>query len=113
MSEKSHVSMEQHQCPVCGNCHDTGAILFQKNLRQTLQPKTVTGEGFCPKCQELKNNGYIALIEVDDARTRRLGGIAHIRSSAWGHIFNVPAPEGGMAHVPTAVMDMIEEMANA
>ncbi|SFE17291.1 hypothetical protein SAMN03159379_07464, partial [Variovorax sp. NFACC26] len=45
MDEKSHVSMEQHLCLVCGLGFDTGGILFDRRLRQSMQRHTVTGWG--------------------------------------------------------------------
>jgi len=40
---KSHVGMEQKVCPVCGQAFDTGVILLDKRLRNSLERKTVTG----------------------------------------------------------------------
>ena len=36
MNDKSHVSLEQHVCLVCGKAFDTGTILLDKRLRQSL-----------------------------------------------------------------------------
>lgn len=43
MSEKSHVSLEQHACLVCGTTFDTGAILLDKRLRASMERHTATG----------------------------------------------------------------------
>jgi len=48
MNDKSHVSLEQRVCLVCGTTFDTGAILLDKRLRQHLDRHTVTGWGLCP-----------------------------------------------------------------
>ena len=32
--EKSYVTMEQKQCPVCGKIEDTGSLLLDKRLRK-------------------------------------------------------------------------------
>ncbi len=108
---KSHVSMEQHQCIVCGRLYDTGGILLKKDLRATLEDHTVTGTGFCPEHQKLKDDGFIALIEADEKTHARTGRIAHIRATAWPVMFNVPVPGGMVAYVGKEVMDMLEKAA--
>ena len=37
MDEKSHVSLEQHACLVCGVSFDTGSILLDKRLRASMK----------------------------------------------------------------------------
>jgi hypothetical protein len=106
---KSHVSMAQHQCPICGVMHDTGEILLNKNLRQTLDPKTTTGMSFCPQHAKMRDEGYIALIECDPNGVR-LGRVAHIRATVWPNIFDAPVPTGGAAFVMAEVMDMLEKI---
>ena len=105
MSEKSHVSMEQHMCVVCGKEYDTGAILLHKRLRKTLDRHTTTGYGLCPEHQKLFDDGYIALVEATpDAtpsdgvnrvplETPRTGRIAHIRRKAFDQLFSSEIPE--------------------
>jgi hypothetical protein len=108
--EKSFVSMEQQVCIVCGKTFDTGALLLDKRMRNSMEPHTVTGMGMCPEHQKLKDDGYIALVEADQATNTRLGRVAHVRASVWGHIFNVPVPEKGVAFVEKDAMDKIEAM---
>lgn len=110
MSDKSHVSMEQRQCIVCGMVYDTGAILLDKRMRDSLEPKTVTGTGMCPTHQKLKDDGYVAMIEADEKTHIRSGRIAHIRAEVWPKIFNTPAPGGMVAYVENTVMDMLEKL---
>ena len=113
---KSHVSMGQNQCPVCLSLSDSGEVLLDRRLQDTLESKTVTGWGMCPKCQDLKNKGFTALVELQREPTRvenvlhvpRTGNIAHVKNEAWGHIFNIPLPEKGMAVVPVGVIEMIQ-----
>lgn len=45
MSEKSHASLEQHVCLVCGTAFDTGRILLDKRLRACMEHHTTTGWG--------------------------------------------------------------------
>ena len=51
MNDKSHVSLEQHVCLVCGTAFDTGAILLDKRLRASMERHTATGWGLCPEHQ--------------------------------------------------------------
>lgn len=64
MDEKSHVSMEQHVCLVCGQLFDTGAILLDRRLRPSMEHHTVTGWDLCPEHRRLYEEGL-----------RRVGGV--------------------------------------
>lgn len=112
--EKSHVSMEQHQCIVCGTLYDTGAILLDKRMKALLEPHTVTGTGMCAQHAKLKDEGYVALIEADatteSVQPRRTGRIAHIRSSGWADLFTTPVPAKSVAYAEKDVMDMLEQV---
>lgn len=116
MTEKSHVSMEQHQCPVCLVFHDTGNLLLDKRLKPSMERTTVTGHSLCLEHQKLKDEGYIALIELtrepysgeDPLSVPRTGSFAHVRAAAWPQLFNVPAPEGGIAVVEAGVIDKLK-----
>jgi hypothetical protein len=74
MTDKSHVSLEQHQCIVCGCKYDTGTILFDRRLQNSLEQTTLTGSGLCPDHQKLFDDGYIALVEVDPTKSSPAGG---------------------------------------
>lgn len=63
---KSYVSMEQACCPVCGKLHDTGTILLDRRLRDSMEQHTVTHYALCPEHKELHESGYIAFIGVDN-----------------------------------------------
>lgn len=69
MNDKSHVSMEERVCLVCGNPFDTGAILLDKRLRQSMAHRTVTGWGLCPEHEQMFKDGYVALVECDPERS--------------------------------------------
>lgn len=102
---KSIVSMEQHCCMVCGNTFDTGSILLQtKNINfPRLRDRTVTDYGLCDKCQQLHDDGYIALIAIDESKSKpkngtvkpedayRTGEVAHLRRTAAKHLFDLDA----------------------
>ena len=118
---KSHVGMEQKVCPVCGRAFDTGAILLDKRLRNTLERKTVTGWDLCPKHAKLWARGYIALVECDPEKSKFTGGaikpedayrtgrVVHIRKKAAQQIFNVEM-NFPVAFVEPGVVDMLEKM---
>lgn len=125
---KSHVSMEQAICVVCGKPYDTGAILLDRRLRDSLERKTVTGWGMCPKHEGLRAKGYVALVAVDEGRSGkdrrlpappntmrpedayRIGEIAHVRAAVFPNIFNCPVPPQMVAFVELAVIEKIKVM---
>lgn len=47
MSEKSYVSMEQNVCAVCGKTFDTGSILLDRRMQDSMERHTVTDWGLC------------------------------------------------------------------
>jgi len=93
MTEKSHVSIEQRLCKVCGKPYDTDSLLLDLRLESTLDRNTVTGWGLCQEHQKLHDEGYIALVEVDPEKSvirgdsiksenaHRTGRVAHVRRS--------------------------------
>ncbi|HUN74407.1 MAG TPA: ATPase [Steroidobacteraceae bacterium] len=104
MNEKSHVSLEQHVCLVCGVTFDTGAILLDKRLRASMERYTTTGWGLCVEHQKLSDDGFVALIECDPQRSGspsgtegmkpeqayRTGRLAHLKRDVFARVFNVP-----------------------
>jgi hypothetical protein len=105
MTEKSHVSMEQRVCLICGTNYETGALLLDRCLRATLEQFTLTGWGLCPEHQALFDKGFVALVEIDPARSGtplpgdrlrpeqayRTGPVLHMRREAFAEIFSVSA----------------------
>ena len=79
MNEKSHVSLEQHVCLVCGVTFDTGAILLDKHLCASMRRHTTTGWGLCAEHQKLSDDGFGALIECDPQRSGSPPGAGHIK----------------------------------
>ena len=101
MSDKSFVSIEKKQCPVCGTLHDVG-ILLDRRLRDSMEQSTVTGYDLCPKHKELHEKGFIALVvpAVPPAEgvtrlkieTARSGKYLHIKRDVLKDILvNIPA----------------------
>lgn len=119
MNDLSHVALAQACCPVCGNVFDTGELLLDTRFRATLRHKEVTGFRMCPEHQKLKDDGFTALVAVDEAKSQkpltpasawRTGAVAHLRNEAWPNVFNVPLPPQGMAFVPPEVIEMLQGM---
>lgn len=134
MSEKSHVSLEQRVCPVCGNPHDVG-VLIHKRLRPVLDRTTVTGWEMCPEHQELYDRGFIALVGTDPEKSKfagsmisgktmtqenahRTGRIAHLKAEVFEQIFKsaLPMRDGEplpMVFVEDEVITKLEQMRDA
>lgn len=110
-----NVSMEQAQCPVCLKLFDTGAILFARSLNRKLKDRMVTHFEMCPEHQKLKDDGFVALVELereprgdeDPLHAPRTGRIAHIRAEAWPKIMNVPVPPKMLCVVEKGVIDKL------
>ena len=116
---KSHVSLGQVQCPVCGVLSDSVEILLHARLKPVLDRHTVTGWGMCPEHQKLKDEGYIAIIEADGPppsgdtglNTPRTGRYLHMRASVWPRIISLPVPSKGIAFVGVETMEKLIGMA--
>ena len=64
--DKSYVTLEQKQCPICGELHDTGTILMDKQMRDRFGRETCTGFELCPTHQKVIDEGYIVLVAADE-----------------------------------------------
>jgi len=119
---KSYVSLEQKVCPVCTKTFDSGAVLLDRKLRESMELKTTTGWDLCPDDKEKYDDGYIALVEAEmPAGSRlkpedayRLGRIAYIREAAFAANFNIPARRDDgtlepLMFIDSEVMDMLKE----
>jgi hypothetical protein len=115
---KSHVSLGQNICPICGKTHDTGSLLLNKRLEQTLEQRTVTGFGLCEPCKKLEDDGYIALIGIDPLKSQtpygpstvyRTGSVAHLRKTAWDCVFDVSCPTTPFAYCPQEVIELLQK----
>jgi len=78
---KSHVSLEQHYCCVCGRAFDTGTILLDKRLRQSLEHHTITGFSLCDEHRALHEQGYVALVGVDESKSEVHGSVMHQKNA--------------------------------
>lgn len=115
---KSFVTMEQHQCPVCLKCFDTGSILMDRRVRPKFEQHTVTDFEMCAEHKKLRDEGFIALIELtrppnmgeSPLTVPRTGNLAHIKETAWPNVFDVPPPKNGIAVIEVGVIDKIKAM---
>ena len=64
--DKSYVTIEQHQCPVCGKTFDTGALLLDTHLRDRFDRNTITGHSLCSDCNKKIDDGFTILIVIKD-----------------------------------------------
>lgn len=113
--DKSYVTMEQHQCLVCGKLFDTGAILLDQRLRDKFDKHTVTGVSLCPEHAKMHKDGYLALVEVaekQEVKDRmkledavRTGRIVHIRRYVAKQLFNVPLVDSKGEYFPMMFVD--------
>ena len=125
MNDKSHVSLEQHVCLVCGVRFDTGAILLDRRLRASMERHTATGWGLCPEHQKLSDEGFVALVECDPQRSGspagggrvkpeqayRTGRLAHLKREAFAQVFNVPiAADQPCVFVEPGVIEQLQTM---
>lgn len=122
-SEKSHVSMEQKLCVACGKEYDSGSLLLDRRLKNSMHRHTTTGYGLCKECDK---EGYAILVEIDESKSQvnpdgtysaagawRTGRIMHVRETAFEHIFDVPLTSR-VNYVEAGVIDkLIEVMNNA
>ena len=123
MTKKSHVSTEQRVCVVCGKTYDTNTILLDTRLRDSMERHTVTGFGMCPDHEKLRDDGYIALVGADEAKSEflpngnvkpegayRTGLVAHLKREAFDRVFDIPAPEDGVLFCTDEVISMLQQM---
>ena len=123
MNDKSHVSLEQHVCLVCGKAFDTGTILLDKRLRASMEHHTKTGWGLCPEHQKLADDGFVALVECDPQRSGSPGGrlkpeqayrtgrLAHLKHHVFAKVFNVPIEANQpCVFVEPGVIEQLEAM---
>ena len=116
---KSYVSMEQNVCLVCATSFDTGAILLDRRIRNSMEQHTVTGWGLCPEHQKLHDEGYVALVGIDPDRSERpykpetvyrTGRVAHLKREAWDKVFNGDTPQGPMVFCGDDVFGVLEKL---
>lgn len=122
---KSHVSIGQAVCPVCGAVFDTNEILLDKHLRATLESRTITHYELCPEHAQLHKDGYIAFCAVAESpeagtkklnvQAKRTGSIAHLKREVVKQMFpdiTDATLNGPLIFVEEAVITMLKEKMN-
>lgn len=125
MNDKSHVSLEQRVCLVCGVSFDTGSVLLDLRVRARLEHRTTTGWGMCIEHQRLADEGYVALIECDPERSGlsasedrvmpgaayRTGRVAHLKREVFARVFARPlAPDQPCVFVDARVIERLQSL---
>lgn len=124
MSDKSYVSMEKHICLVCARSFETNTIIMNSRLRPTLERFTVTGWGLCPEHKKLFDDGYLAIVAVDESQSDkepdgsirpngayRLGPIAHLKRHIAREIFTIPITDDlPMIFCEPEVIEMLQQL---
>lgn len=124
MGDKSFVSMEQNICPICSKVFDTDSILLDKQLKDSMESKTLTGYSKCSDCQKQIDEGFVAFVEIDasksnirpEAETLNLGTVYRTGRVSWLHkeaaklMFNVVIHE--MQFIDIQTTKALQELAN-
>jgi hypothetical protein len=121
MNDKSHVSIEQKVCPVCGRAFDSGAVLLDTRVRrgklvESMEKTTVTGWDLCEEHQALTDEGYIHLVEVDPDKSssmslegvHRTGAVASMRREVAKEILQIEISDIPMAFIELGMIDRLE-----
>lgn len=122
---KSYVTLEQHVCAVCCITFDTGVLLIDKRLRNKFKLTTVTAMSLCKEHAALKEQGYVALVEIDPAKSKsitkdsevlhqrdayRTGNYAHLREAVFRDLTSKEPPECGVVFVDAEVIDWLKTL---
>ena len=128
MTEKSHVSLEQHVCLVCGTSFDTGSLLLDRRLRASMERHTTTGWGLCAEHQRMHSDGFVALVECDPQRSGarssdrllkpgqayRTGRLAHLRREVFARVFDVSIDaDQPLVFIELGVIERLQSMVAA
>lgn len=123
---KSHVSMQMEICLVCCNKYSAG-ILLDRRMKDSLEPETITGWGLCEEHKKLFEDGYIALIGIDESKSTikangnitpedayRTGNVCHVKYPVLTGFFNVLInPKLPVIFVEDEVINKLQECVNA
>lgn len=116
---KSYVSMENRICPVCCVQHSHGcSVIFNKKLKDILDPVTTTGWGMCEEHAALEAQGFVALVGISNGSNepvnledaKRTGRVAHFKRESWDMVFDSPAPKEPLVFTADEVIQSLEEL---
>lgn len=116
---KSFVSCEQKICTVCTKPYDTNTLLIDYRVKDSLESKTVTGYGLCQEHEELKDKGYVALVELDPAKSKnegsnikledayRTGRLMHIKRDVLLEILKIEQTDAPLIFIEQDLFDFL------
>lgn len=131
MNDKSFVTIAQTVCAVCGKKEDNGELLLDKRLRNRFDRHTTVEVGLCEEHKKLHEDGFVALVEVDNEppagqktmkpdQAHRTGRIAHLKREVYSKVFDheLPIdPETGepyvLQYVGAGVVDALQRATRA
>src|ERR1700728_4140062 len=110
---KSHVGMGVDVCPICLKEHNE-TVLIHTKLANKLDPKNFTGWDLCPECKQFQSEGYVAIIECENANPTlenavRTGNIARLKKHVWDRVFNTSCGEYPFVFCQKGVIDRLQE----
>ncbi len=116
--DKQWISRGRRECPACGKLHETGAILLDRNMRNSFPGQyTCTGLCFCPDCKKYIDDGYVILIEAANmpvgnqtihvGEANRTGRVCYLKKHVAQEIFGM---ETEMAFIDPEAFGLLEKM---
>ncbi len=132
MGSKSYVTMEQHECVLCGHMFDTGALLMDRRLRESFEPHTKTGMGVCNTCKTsntglpLEEYDHVAILcasDVQHTRNRRnqkvvesanlTGDVAFLRRGVAAEMFDIDTSQHDFVFCEPEVLTYLKQIEGA
>ena len=115
-----YVKIATKQCPVCLKIHSHNAEIFMhERLKAIPDDKTFTGEGLCEEHQEKFDEGYIALVGVDNEMegdrlsqedAHRTGATVLLKRAVFSEMFDTNIdPQLPMVFVEPELIAVLEE----
>ncbi len=120
-----YIVLEKKICPVCGRIHTHAAgIIIHTHFKSIPEDKQVTGWGMCEEHAKLHDDGFVALVAIDENQSTheegkpnsyhpndvyRTGPIAHLKRDRFNIIFNVEAPESLLVFCEEDVITILRE----
>ena len=122
MTDKSYVTLERKQCPICGVIHDKDCgLLVDTRLKKRFDMYTTTGLAICSDCQKKLDDNYLAMIIVDETKSEiindkvklqdahRTGELMWIKRDAANHMFGQDLSEWKFIFADTALAKQLKE----
>jgi hypothetical protein len=111
--------MEQNICPICRVTFDTGAILLDRRLRDSMERHTTTSLSICPDCTTQSEDGWIALVgangPVQDGLLKPQDAVyaaeyLWVKRYVADQLFNVPLDTHPFVYLEPAAIERVKEI---